>query len=322
MPSRHTGGFRAGSARSAARWAGLGASGLFAVGALLIVPNAPLASADDCADAEVIFARGTDEPVGMGRVGDAFVDSLRKQTNGLNIDTYAVNYKASKLQLHGGDGANDVISHIKSTVSSCPDTKIILGGYSQGASVIDIVAGVPVGGIPWGSSLPPEYVKNIAAVATFGNVATRTNQALPTTSALLGAKAIDMCNPADPICHAGPGNEWAGHTQGYVPGYTDQAAAFAAAKLLAGFSQHLPGYGPPPGYGPTAPGYDPASTGYGPAATGPAATGYGPTTPAYGSPPGYAAEVPASSPQAPGPSASTVTPTSPAPQTPLATQFH
>lgn len=218
-------------------------------GVSLVTANLPVASATDCADAEVIFARGTDEPAGLGRVGDALVDSLRKQT-GLNIATYAVNYKASKLQLHGGDGAKDAISHLKSTVSSCPDTQIVLGGYSQGASVMDIVAGVPVGGINWGDPLPAEYAKNVAAVATFGDVATRTDQALPTHSALLGAKAIDLCNPSDPICHPGPGNAWSGHTEGYVPLYTDQAAAFVADKLLGGSRQSLPGYGPPPGFGP------------------------------------------------------------------------
>ena len=150
-----------------------------------------------------------------------------------------MNYKAGKLQLHGGDGAKDAISHIKSTVAACPDTKIVLGGYSQGASVIDIVAGIPVGGITWGDPLPPQYATNIAAVATFGDVATRTGQALPTQSTLLGSKAIDLCNPADPICHAGPGNEWSGHTQGYVPGYTDQAAAFRCGQA-AGWVQPAP----------------------------------------------------------------------------------
>jgi cutinase len=287
-------------------------------GALLAAPIAPpIASATDCADVEVVFARGTDEPAGMGRVGDGFVDALRKQTDGLNIDTYAVNYKASKLQLHGGDGAKDAISHIKSTVAACPDTKIVLGGYSQGASVVDIVAGIPVGGIPWGDPLPPQYVTNIAAVATFGDVATRTGQALPTTSTLLGSKAIDLCNPADPICHAGPGNEWSGHTQGYVPGYTDQAAAFVAAKLLAGYAQHLPGYGPPPGYGSATTGYGPATMGYDPdtAVHGPSASAPGPTS-------AYPAEAPGPGPQPSVSSPSTVAPASPSPQTPSATEFH
>ena len=227
---------------------------------LAIVGVAPTAAAGDCADAEVIFARGTDEPAGMGRVGDALVDSLREQTGGLDIATYAVNYKATKLQLHGGDGAKDVISHVASTVSSCPSTKIVLGGYSQGASVIDIVAGVPIGGINWGDPLPSQYAKNVAAVATFGDVADRAGGSLPTLSALLGAKAIDLCNPGDPICHAGPGNSWRGHTQGYVPDYTDQAATFVAAALLAGQDPTEPIYG-----GPRVPGYGAgAGNGYGP----------------------------------------------------------
>ena len=154
-----------------------------------------------------------------------------------------MNYAASKLQLHGGDGANDTIDRVKKSVAKCPNTKIVLGGYSQGASVMDIVAGVPIGGINWGSSLPPQYANNIAAVATFGDVADRAGGTLPTQSALLGSKAIDLCNPNDPICHAGPGNEWSGHTEGYVPVYTTQAAAFVASKLLAGSGQRCPAMG-------------------------------------------------------------------------------
>jgi cutinase len=226
----------------------MGGAGLVTAAAMLVAPSAsqaavPLASAANCTDAEVIFARGTNEPVGLGRVGDAFVDSLRQQTGGMNIGTYGVNYAASKLQLHTGDGANDVVSHVKSTVSSCPNTKIVLGGYSQGADVIDIVSGVPIGGISWGSSLPPEYASNVAAVAVFGDVADRSGGSLPSLSPMFGSKSIDLCNPNDPICHAGPGNEWSGHTEGYVPVYTTQAASFVASKLmLAGSGTQSPGY--------------------------------------------------------------------------------
>ncbi|MBU9764183.1 cutinase family protein [Mycobacterium sp. TNTM28] len=281
MFSRRKRGPRQGSARSSGRWVGLGATALLAAGSLLAIPSAPVAFAADCSDAEVVFARGTDEPPGLGRVGDAFVDSLRKQAAGLDIATYGVNYKASKLQLHGGDGAKDAISHIKSTLSSCPDTQIVLGGYSQGASVINIVAGNPLGGITWGDSLPAEYADNVAAITTFGDVGTRTKQTIATQSALFGSKAIDLCNPMDPICHEGQGNEWSGHTEGYVPVYTTQAAAFAAAKLLAGSGQTLPGYGPVPGYGP-APGYGPDTSLPGPPSE------YGPE-PGYGlQPPGAA----------------------------------
>jgi cutinase len=246
-----------------------------------------------------VFARGTDEPAGLGRVGDAFVDSLRKQAGGMNVGTYAVNYSAGKLQLHGGDGAKDAISHIKSTVSSCPNTKIVLGGYSQGASIVDIVVGIPVGGIKWGDALPPELANNVTAVATFGDVADRAGGSLPSQSAVFGSKAIDLCNPNDPICHAGPGNEWSGHTEGYVPVYTTQAAAFVASKLLAGTGQQVPGYGPPQGFAPQTPGYSPQSPGYSPQspAYGPQSPGYGPQTPGYGpQSPGYAPQAPGSGP--------------------------
>lgn len=289
---------------------GLGAAVLVTAAGLLATPAAaPVASADDCPDAEVIFARGTNEPAGMGRVGDAFVESLRQQTGGLNIDTYGVNYAASKLQLHGGDGANDTINRIKQTVQKCPNTKIVLGGYSQGASVMDIVAGVPIGGINWGSSITPDLASHVAAVATFGDVADRAGGTLPSKSALLGSKAIDLCNPNDPICHAGPGNEWSGHTEGYVPVYTTQAAAFVASKLLAGTGQQVPGFGPlapglQPGYGPQQPGYGPQQPGYGPQQP-----GYGQPSPVYGqTPPGSNPSIhggtgtgPAPAPTAPGP---------------------
>ena len=266
---------RAASARSAGRWVGLGAAALFIAGVLNVAPSgAPVASAADCSDAEVVFARGTDEPVGLGSVGDAFVDSLRKQASGMNIGTYAVNYDAGKLQLHGGDGAKDAISRIKSTVSACPNTEIVLGGYSQGASIVDIVAGIPVGGIKWGDPLPPALADNVAAVATFGNVANRAGGTLPSQSAVFAGKAIDLCNPADPICHAGPGNAWSGHTEGYVPAYTNQAAAFVASKLLAGTGQTVPGFGPTPEYASPPPGSEHMPPGYVP-------------LPGYGQLPGY-----------------------------------
>jgi len=235
------------------RWAGLGAAAVLAAGVLLVAPSAgprtiPSAGADNCPDVAVTFARGTDEPAGLGRVGQALVDSLRQNT-GKNIDAYPVNYKASLLQLHGGDGANDAIKHIKDVADKCPNTPQVLGGYSQGASVIDIVSGVPVGGISWGGALPPQYANNVVAVTTFGNPADRSGGPISAQSAMFGAKAIDFCNPEDPICHAGPGNQWSGHTEGYVPVYTSQAASFIQTRLLAVLAPTAPGppMGVPPG---------------------------------------------------------------------------
>lgn len=212
------------------RWFGPAAAAALTLGTLLVGPaTAPVAAADDCPDAEVIFARGTSESPGIGRVGAAFVDALRQQTS-QNIAVYAVNYPAGRLQLGGSDGANDTIKHVKDMAGKCPDTQLVLGGYSQGATVMDIVTGTPVGR-SWGSSLPAEYADHVAAVAVFGNAAHRMGGPISSQSALFAAKAIDLCNPGDPICHEGPGNEWADHTDGYIPDFTNQAAAFVAARL-------------------------------------------------------------------------------------------
>jgi cutinase len=289
MPPRCGRSSRATNARLVGRWAGRGAVALVIAAVHAWNPSAvPLASAADCADAEVVFARGTDEPKGLGVVGDAFVDSLRAQAVGMNIATYAVKYDAGKLQLGSGDGAKDVIKHIKSTVASCPDTKIVLGGYSQGANVVNIVAGNPIVGIAWGESMPSSLAGKIAAIATFGNVANRSGTKLPSQSAMFTGKAIDLCNPADPICHAGTGNAWSGHTDGYVPAYTAQAASFAGSRLLAGVTPSVSGFGPPTGYGPLPPYASPAPV----YASPPQGTDH--------MPPGYDAQTPAYGPQAPG----------------------
>ena len=235
------------------RWAGVGAAALLAAGTLLVAPTAvrsaiPSAQADNCPDVAVTFARGTDEPAGLGRVGQSLVDNLRQDT-GKNVDGYAVNYRATLLQIHGNDGAKDAIKHIKDVADKCPATPQVLGGYSQGASVVDIVTGTQIGGVGWGDSLPPQYAKNIVAVTTFGNPADRSGGTITAQSAMFGAKAVDYCNPEDPICHAGAGNQWSGHTEGYVPVYTGQAASFVQTRLLSVLPPTAPGgpLGVPPG---------------------------------------------------------------------------
>ena len=248
---------RAVSRRAWSRSFSLTAAALLAAGVLLVAPAnpAPSAHADNCPDVAVTFARGTDEPNGLGRVGDALVDSLRQNT-GKKIDAYGVNYRATLLQLHGNDGAKDAIKHIKEVADKCPATPQVLGGYSQGASVVDIVTGTQIGGVGWGDSLPAQYASHIIAVTTFGNPADRSGGTIAAQSAMFGAKAIDYCNPEDPICHAGQGNEWKGHTDGYVPVYTSQAASFVQTRLLTVMSPVVPGgpldvtpgpFGVPPG---------------------------------------------------------------------------
>ena len=108
---------------------------------LLGVP-APSASAEPCQDVEVIFARGTGEPPGVGGVGQSFVDSLRSQAGGKSVGVYPVNYAASgdfndttAFAQTVVDGIRDAGARVQSTAANCPNTRIVLGGYSQGAAV-------------------------------------------------------------------------------------------------------------------------------------------------------------------------------------------
>ena len=100
-----------------------------------------VATADQCPDAEVVFARGTGEPVGPGGAGQAFIDSLTAQLPGRSVNVYPVNYPATSDYVNSAlAGAGDAGAHVQSMVANCPNTKMVLGGYSQGAGVVDITS--------------------------------------------------------------------------------------------------------------------------------------------------------------------------------------
>lgn len=193
-----------------------------------IVPFAAVAQADGCNDIEVVFARGTAEPPGIGRVGDSFVGNLRERVGGRSIGVYAVNYPASYDFLTAADGANDASAYIQNLVNTCPASRIVLGGYSQGAAIIDVITSVPFPAIGFTNPLPPEVSPHIAALAVFGNPSARLGLPL-TSSPVYGTRAIDLCNPGDPICSAG--DDVPAHRSYGPDGTTGQAAVFVARLL-------------------------------------------------------------------------------------------
>lgn len=201
---------------------------MFACLAVTAAP-APPASAAGCPDVELVFARGTDEPPGIGVVGEALVDSLQPMIKGKEIRTYAVKYPASWDFLAAAKGANDASARIQNTAANCPKTKIVLGGYSQGAAVIDVVTTSPIAGLGFTKPLPPALVKNVAAVAVFGNPSARLGQPLTMLSPLYGAKTADMCNTNDPICSLG--KDFKSHTSYPQSGLVKRAAKWVADLL-------------------------------------------------------------------------------------------
>lgn len=207
-----------------------GAALLVAAAAIASPLAAPPANAADCNDVEVVFARGTNEPPGIGRVGDAFVNDLRGLIGDRSMGVYAVNYPASYDFLAVANGANDASGHIQWVANNCPNTRIVLGGYSQGAAVVDVVTAIPVPGIGFNNPLPPFAGDKIAAVAVFGNPSTKIGLPL-TSSPVFGARAIDICNPGDPICSNGDNNNVMAHRSYGPDGTAGQAAYFVANRI-------------------------------------------------------------------------------------------
>lgn len=223
---------------------GCAAAAVVSVAAVLGPQATGLASAasdTSCPDVEVVFARGTNEAPGIGATGQAFIDALNSRLGGESVDVYPVNYPASLDFLAAADGIVDASNKIEATVASCPETKIVLGGYSQGAAVAAYTTfdTVPAGlALPAGITgpMPPAIASHVAAVVLFGTpdnwfLNLVDNNAPPiAVGHLYSAKSIQLCAPGDPVCFPG-GFDRAAHSAYKDNGMADQAAALAANAL-------------------------------------------------------------------------------------------
>src|ERR1700757_2082225 len=170
----------------------------------------PSASAQPCPDVEVIFARGTTEDPGVGPTGQAFVDSLRSHVGAKSIGVYPVNYPATTDFPTALDGIRDASAHVRSEAANCPNTQMVLGGYSQGAAVMGFVtANVIPDGAPEGvpNPMPPDVANHVAAVALFGKPSDFFMRVIGAPPVAVGPlyepKTIDLCVPEDLICSSG-----------------------------------------------------------------------------------------------------------------------
>ena len=219
-------------------------------GATLLSVPIPSASAQPCPDIEIVFARGTSEAPGVGGIGQAFVDSLRSQVGGREVAVYPVNYPAAsdfndRIQFARTvvDGIRDAGLHVESMAANCPNTRMVLGGYSQGAVVSGYVtAAVIPEGIPpefrpfIPNPMPPEVANHVAAVVLFGKPSAQFMSSIGAPPVVIGPlyapKTLDLCIPDDTICNGAPaGGPSIGHALYAVNGMTNEGAAYAAGRL-------------------------------------------------------------------------------------------
>lgn len=220
----------------------LAAAVVTGVAALVSVPT-PSAPADPCPDVEVVFARGSGEPPGLGGIGGSFVDALRGQIGARSLGVYPVNYQASTdfqnpdFPVTVIDGIRDAASHIESMAANCPKTREVLGGYSQGAAVAGYVTsaavppGVPAAAVP--PPMPPNIANHVAAVTLFGTPSgdflEKYHAPVLVIGPLYQPKTLELCAPGDPICS--DGGSPAAHTLYTANGMTGEAATYAAGHL-------------------------------------------------------------------------------------------
>ena len=98
----------------------------------------------------IIGARGSTEDPGEGKIQPL---SALIEAGIPGSDDIAVDYPADLIDypISETDGVKDMLSKITSYVAACPDAKIVLAGFSQGAQIVGDV----LGGSSYDSLLAP-----------------------------------------------------------------------------------------------------------------------------------------------------------------------
>ncbi|EKG20603.1 Cutinase [Macrophomina phaseolina MS6] len=145
-----------------------------------------------CKPVTLIFARGTFELSNMGSVvGPSLAQDLGQAIGTQNLAVQGVNYAADVggifTEITGGAGTQAMLSVAQQALSKCPDTKLVLSGYSQGAMLVHNTA-----------SRMGDAASKVVAAVTFGD---------PFKSVALkgipAEKFKTFCATADPVCGLG-----------------------------------------------------------------------------------------------------------------------
>ncbi|KAF2640467.1 cutinase [Massarina eburnea CBS 473.64] len=151
-------------------------------------------STDACKAVTIIYARGTNEAGNVGEVaGPPWFTVLRSSLTTAKVTVQGVDYSATIAgYLGGGDatGSAKMLSLINQAASKCPSTKIVLGGYSQGAQLVHNAA----------AKLTSAVTAQIAAVVVFGDP--NNGKAVGSVSSSL---VKSFCHTQDVVCSGSGG---------------------------------------------------------------------------------------------------------------------
>ncbi|KAK5124420.1 hypothetical protein LTR85_001637 [Meristemomyces frigidus] len=171
-----------------------------------------------CTALTVIFARGTSESGNIGSVaGPPMFKQLISDLGASDVTLQGVDYPASASGNAdcGSDGGADMAQLASTILSRCPNTKLALSGYSQGACVVHNA--VKSQGLP---------ASSVAAVVLFGDPFNGQSVGSVPSSNLL-----EICASGDDVCN---GSGTYTITQAHLS-YGDnaaQAASFIEKTLI------------------------------------------------------------------------------------------
>ncbi|KAI1877518.1 hypothetical protein JX265_003526 [Neoarthrinium moseri] len=151
-------------------------------------------STGGCKDNIFVFSRGSTEVGNMGAIcGPPTSNGLKEALGADKVATEGVDYGAllSTNFLPGGAdlaGIATMKGIINDAASQCPDSNILVGGYSQGAAMVHRVV----------EDLDPAVQDKIAGVVTFGD--TQNKQDNGQIKGFPPQKTKVICNPGDAVC--------------------------------------------------------------------------------------------------------------------------
>ncbi|KAM5343090.1 hypothetical protein ACJ41O_014056 [Fusarium nematophilum] len=142
-----------------------------------------------CKDVTVVFARGTSEMGNVGSVaGPPFFQALAEQVGSDKLAVQGVEYAASVsgiMQMGDKAGSEKMASLVKQAFEKCPETKVVMSGYSQGAMLVHNAA----------KSLPTDITGKVSAVVNFGDPFQK--QAIQGVAA---ERVKIICHSSDSVC--------------------------------------------------------------------------------------------------------------------------
>ncbi|CZR62422.1 related to cutinase precursor [Phialocephala subalpina] len=159
----------------------------------VIFQNALVKNTTACPAMSVIFARGTAEPGNVGILtGPPFFAAIADYMNATgNLAIQGVDYPADIPGfLAGGStqGAQTMAKLVNKTLAACPNTQLLLSGYSQGAQVVHLAA----------ASLPTNTTSKISSIVLFGDPKNGT-----AINGVDASKVMTICHSGDDICKGG-----------------------------------------------------------------------------------------------------------------------